>query len=331
MGLSRQGIGVILRAGNLLPRKCEHNLKRPLQIRQVEAFKALIEQGTASRAAAVLHVTQPAVSKLLSHLEEETGLVLFERVKGRLSPTEQGIRFYAEVDRIFSGMRQLEESIAIIQRNDKRHFSIGVLPALSGPFIQRVTMMFLSHCPDVYPTVHTRASNMVSDRVAMRQMDVGLTSSLISNPNLVVTPIMEIPLVCIMPKGHHLSELQYVSPDDLRGVPFVSYTNNGSIRTTSNDVLRAYGINLNIVLECETAPTLCEFVCAGLGVSLVHPLSTIELQHRMDIRHFKPDIVKFFHLCHVESPRNVELIQEYKQCVQRVANATCAEILTSAL
>lgn len=303
-------------------------MKRPLQLRQIEAFKALIEQGTASRAAAVLHVTQPAVSKLLVHLEEETGLVLFERVKGRLSPTEQGMRLYAEVDRIFAGLRQLEEAVTIIQRNDKRHFAIGVLPALSGAFIRRVTMMFLENCPDVHPAVHPRASNIVADRVAMRQMDVGFTTNLMNNPNLVMTRIIEASLVCIMPKGHHLSALDLITPEDIRGVPFVSFATHNQGRTTSKvaDVFRACGIALNIVMECETTPTLCEFVSAGLGISLVHPLSIIDMKDRLDIRRFTPDITEYFHLCHVKSPTNSELVAEYKRCALVIADAACAEV-----
>ena len=304
-------------------------LKRQLHLRQIEAFKALIEQGTASRAAAVLHVTQPAVSKLVVNLEENTGLVLFERIKGRLAPTAQGMRLYAEVDRIFAGLRQLEDAIAIIQRNDKRNFAIGVLPALSGAFIRRVTMMFLSSCPDVQPAVHTRASNIVSDRVAMGQMDVGFTTSLVSNPNLAVTPIMECPLVCIMPTNHALRLRDHVTPESIRDIPFVSYTAHNHGRNVVDNIFRGHDIVLNIVMECETTPTLCEFVSAGLGVSLVHPLSVIDMQGRVEIRRFKPDILEFFHLCHSGSSRNIELVQEYKRCAQLVADAAYSEIFAS--
>ncbi|SOE69786.1 transcriptional regulator, LysR family [Burkholderia sp. OK233] len=307
--------------------RSEFDLRRQLQLRQVEAFKAVIEQGTASQAAAVLHITQPAVSKLLVHLEEETGLALFERVNGRLVPTSQGMRFYAEVDRIFGGLRQLEEAVSIIQRDNKKHFAIGVLPALSGSFIRRVTMRFLSHCPDVYPAVHMRSSSIVSDRVATRQMDVGLTTSLMTNPNLSVTPVMESSLVCIMPKNHALSQLSQVSPADLQNVDFVSYTTLNLDRQVIDDIFRDYGVEINTVLECETVPTLCEFVSAGLGVALTHPLCVIDMVDRLDVRPFKPEIPSYFHFCHARSPANMELVEEYKKCVLAVASEAVSEML----
>jgi DNA-binding transcriptional LysR family regulator len=61
-------------------------MARRINLRQVEAFKAVIEYGTVSRAAEMLNVSQPAMSKLIAHLEEDTGLRLFDRLKGRLAP-----------------------------------------------------------------------------------------------------------------------------------------------------------------------------------------------------------------------------------------------------
>jgi hypothetical protein len=78
-------------------------VSRGLNLRQIEAFKAVIEFGTVSRAAEVLNVSQPAVSKLLTHLEAATGLKLFDRRQGRLATTPQGMRLYEEIERIFAG------------------------------------------------------------------------------------------------------------------------------------------------------------------------------------------------------------------------------------
>ncbi len=89
---------------------------RRLNLRQIEAFKAVIEHGTVSAAASVLHVSQPAISKLIANLEADAALRLFDRFKRRLTPTEPGIRLYAEVDRIFSGVQEVENAVDAIHR-----------------------------------------------------------------------------------------------------------------------------------------------------------------------------------------------------------------------
>ena len=77
------------------------------------------------------------MSKLIAHLEEDTGLKLFDRVKGRLAPTARGMRLYEEIDRIFDGIRQVENAIDTIRREEEGQLLIGVMPALSGPSSSR--------------------------------------------------------------------------------------------------------------------------------------------------------------------------------------------------
>ena len=79
---------------------------RRLTFRQIEAFRALVEGGTVTRAAELLHISQPAVSKQLANLEEDCGVALFDRTKGRLVLTDAGIRLYDEVSKIFVGVNQ---------------------------------------------------------------------------------------------------------------------------------------------------------------------------------------------------------------------------------
>jgi DNA-binding transcriptional LysR family regulator len=123
---------------------------RRLNLRQVEAFKAVIEYGTVSRAAEMMNVSQPAMSKLIAHLEEDTALRLFDRVKGRLVATRRGMRLYEEIDRIFAGVRQVENAVEAIRRDEQSRLLIGVMPALSGSFIQEATSRFLARQPGVW-------------------------------------------------------------------------------------------------------------------------------------------------------------------------------------
>lgn len=133
-------------------------MTRSYNLRQIDAFRSVIENGTVSAAASVLHISQPAVSKLLALFEQQTGLALFERVKGRLVPTTQAMRLYAELDRIFAGMHQLDRAVELIKREHRSQLIVGVLPALSGEFIRAVVMRFLKQHPDVFVSIKVRAS-----------------------------------------------------------------------------------------------------------------------------------------------------------------------------
>jgi len=150
---------------------------RHLNLRQIEAFKAVIENGTVSRAALVLSISQPAMSKLIAHFEADTGLKLFDREKGRLAPTDHGMRLYEEIDRIFAGVRQVENAAEAIRREERGQLAVGVMPALSGTFIQRATMGFLKDRPNVFCSVQSLSSHRIADWLATRKLDVGLASA----------------------------------------------------------------------------------------------------------------------------------------------------------
>ena len=301
---------------------------RRLNLRQIEAFKAVIENGTVTRAASMLNISQPAMSKLITHLEEDTGLKLFDRLKGRLAPTARGMRLYAEIDRIFTGVRQVENSVDAIRREEQGRLLVGVMPALSGSLIHRSTMGFLKKFPNVFCSVHSNSSQWIVDWLVTRKVDVGLVGSRVDNPYIVAEPLMEYPLVCIMPTDHPLTAKSAVEPADLDALPFISFDTESHTGQRVTAMMEANKVRLNIVLVATIAPTLCEFVAAGLGVSLVHPLMVSGLQDRLAVRRFEPSIPIDFQLCRNRESRNAELVEAFLQEARAAADLLSRELLS---
>ena len=131
---------------------------------------------------AAQNVSQPALSKSLAQLEADCELRLFDRVRGRLAPTEQGMQLYAEIDRIFSGVQQVENAIDALHRQAQGRVLIGVMPGLSGPFVQRVVTAFLRDHPGTYCVVEVRNSEWIMESLVGRRLDVGLMSNRMQNP-----------------------------------------------------------------------------------------------------------------------------------------------------
>ncbi len=294
-------------------------MQQALNLRQVEAFKAVIEQGTVSQAAAVLGVSQPAVSKLLAHLEAETGLSLFDRLRGKLAPTHQGMRLYQEVERIFMGLRQVEEAVESIRRAEQRHLIVGVLPALSGTFMRRVTLAFLERHPDVRVSIRTRGSIFLGDWLAKQHIDLALVGSRVDNPYVEREPLFPHALFCALPVNHELTRKRVIRPRDLEGVPFVGFSAESQTHKLVSQAMAAAGAHFNIVLETDTAPTVCEFVAAGMGVSLIHPLFADGLQSRLVLRRFDPELQFHFQMCRTQTSRNAALVEDFAACARAVA------------
>jgi DNA-binding transcriptional LysR family regulator len=294
-------------------------MRRNLSLRQIEAFKAVIEHGTISRAATILHVSQPAMSKMIANLESDADLELFDRLKGRLAPTQAGMRLYDEIDRIFNGVQQVENAIDAIRRDGQGHIAIGVMPALSGSFVQQVTTGFLKRHPHAFCVVQSRSSQRIAEWLLTRELDVGLVSSDIENPYLVSESLMEHPLVCIMPAGHPLAVKRLVRAADLDEMPFVSFDLESTTGRRITAMFAEQGARQTVVLVANVAPALCEFVSVGHGVSLVHPLMVQGFGDRLVVRRFDPVIPYDFSLCRSPTSRNARLVDDFLDVARETA------------
>src|SRR5438270_2131331 len=120
-----------------------------LNPRQVEAFRALMLTASTVRAAEVMHVTQPAVSRLVRELQDALELRLFERRGTRLVPTSEAVSLYAEVERSFVGMERIAQAARDLRARRAGRLRIAAMPALCNGFLPRFTGGFLAAHPQL--------------------------------------------------------------------------------------------------------------------------------------------------------------------------------------
>ncbi|MFV3131251.1 LysR substrate-binding domain-containing protein [Niveispirillum sp. KHB5.9] len=294
-------------------------MAREVNLRQIEAFKAVIETGTVSGGAELLNMSQPAMSQLIAHLELDSGLKLFDRIKGRLVPTERGMRLYEEIGRIFAGVRQVQNALDAIRREEQSVLTIGVMPALASSLIPQTLPAFMKGSGNVFCSVQQLSSQWILDRLVARKLDIGLVGAGFDNPYVITEPLMEHPLVCIMPKDHPLTAKSVIGPDDLQDVPFVTLHPDTNIGRRVQDMFKHYKMQPQTVAIVNIAPTLTECVAAGLGVSLVHPLSVTGSSGRIAVRRFEPEILYYFQLCRIPDARNAKIINAFAEQLQLAA------------
>ncbi len=87
-----------------------------MNLRQMEVFRAVMLAGGVNSAAELLHVSPPAISKVLAQAVKASGLTLFERVRGRLIPTPEAHQLYAEVDKLWQGIERVRRNFGAEQR-----------------------------------------------------------------------------------------------------------------------------------------------------------------------------------------------------------------------
>lgn len=260
-----------------------------MNLKQVEVFRVVMINGTTARAAEVLHVSQPAVSKMIQELERSLGFNLFQRIKSRLHPTPEGQLFFREVEHAFLGLSHLRGAAARIRDYGSGELKIACLSALSTNVLPRALKTFMDRHPKIAVTFQTRMSSNVRDLVASGQFDLGIVADEIDRTGVEVEEFARFRVELAMPEGHPLEELTTVRPQDLADYPFIALAPEDTTRSEAELAFERAGVKVRTVIETPYSTTICAMVAAGVGIGLVNPLTAEPyIGHGLTLRPFEP-------------------------------------------
>lgn len=259
--------------------------------RQLEVFHAVMLHRTTSRAAQVLFMSQPAVSKTIQQLERSIGFALFNRSKGRLVPTSEGQLFHKDVTRSFVGITELRQTAARIRDFGSGKLRIAGLSALSTSIVPLALKGFQDRHPNTAITYLTRMSSEVRDLVASGQFDLGLAADEVDTTGVDIVPFCRYKAVIAIPFGHPLSTKPKIFPKDLHGVSLVALSPEDTTRQEADMVLRRRKVEPRIVLETPFSANVCAMVLAGLGCGIVNPATAGPyIASGLQIKPFEADV-----------------------------------------
>lgn len=257
--------------------------------KQLEAFRAVMIGGSTVKAAEMLKISQPAVTRLISALEESTQLLLFTRKKRRLQPTQEAISFYQEVQRSFIGFEKLRKAAEEIRNQNSGHLRIVCLPSFAMGLVPRMLRQFRTFYPNVSTALQVQGTATVIKWISSQQFNVGLVQSAPMIPEVTTERFADIPGVCVLPPGHFLADRSFIQPADLRDLPFISFTLENISRAHVDQAFERENVERSIVMETQYAATICVSVLEGLGVSVVNPLVAHDYERAgLIIRPFRP-------------------------------------------
>jgi DNA-binding transcriptional LysR family regulator len=282
-----------------------------MNLRQLEAFRAVMMAGSVTNAAESLHLSQPAVSRLIADLERSVGFKLFERVKGSTPiATPEGAALFQEVERSFSGLQVLKQAALDIRNFRTGNLRIVCLPALANSFIPAVLKTFRRANPAVKIQLQTRSSSTVRLWVAAQQFDLGLATPGSDVRGVEAELFMKSRGVCVLPQTHRLAAKEKIVPADLRDEPFISLAAEDPARTKVDQAFTDAGVSRNVVVETQFAMTICGLVAQGLGCAIVSYASVAQnLTPGCVIRRFEPTI-DFQYMLYLPSHRPPSRIAE---------------------
>lgn len=295
-----------------------------MNLRQMEAFRAVMLTGSVTQAAKQLFKTQPAISMMINNLEEELGFLLFERQKKRLYPTPEANYLYNEVEAIFSRLNEVNQTVKDIQNKQYGFLRIGCMPGPSTFFVPELLADFLEEHPKVRASLQTRTSDEVAKWVASNQYDVGLAEVTTGLQNIDKKDLFKLPCICAIPAGHPLAKEISITPSMLDNEPIITLHPDHMTYHDMSQLFESAGYRMNVRLQTRFFIPALQFIERGLGISVMDPMTvnsycSYATPGKIVFRAFEPTIWYKFAIIHpVDSPRSMITVSFTKQLHDKI-------------
>ena len=277
-------------------------------LKSLMIFKTLIENGTATRTARVLGITQSGVSRSLAQLEQNLGLQLFIRQKNRLISTPQAQELYDEILRLVSNLDELRHSVMALKEFGASRVGIAAIPGLGFGFVPALIGKMLRVNPKLAVYLDIMSSHDVVHAVEAGLFDIGFATQPVDSNQLIIDDLIDTEAICLLPKNHELSSVKSVQLEQLAGQHLVVPNQPNIAADQLLRLISSHGVRIAGKTEANIA-SICSLVGNGVGVSVMNPITARDLAHPdMVTKPFSPPIHYSFGMVYREKWRDNKLI-----------------------
>lgn len=245
-----------------------------IDLRRLQAFVAVAEEGHITRAAERLGMQQPPLTRLLHRLEAELGVLLLRRLPRGVQPTEAGEALLAEARAVLARAEQVEDTVRRAARGEQGDLAVGFTSSAAlHPIVPIALRAFREEVPNVRLTLDEAGTAELVDAVLHERLDAAfIRSPAAATPGVLVDPVAEEPMVAALPAGS--SRVEGRGPIGLGALAseaFVLYRRHTGpgLYDAILAACHAAGFSPRVVQDAPRLTATLSLVAAGLGVSLV--------------------------------------------------------------
>lgn len=273
-----------------------------MRLRHIEIFHAIYTTGSITNAAKILHVSQPSVSKVLSHAEMQLGFKLFERIKGRLIPTDEANMLFDEVNKIYLQMRTIKSTAENIKKSEFGNINLSVTPALGFEALPSAIALYHNCYPNVNFNVQTVHNNEVLQALLEHKCDIAVLFSPSNLPGVKSIELARSELVIVYPKTRFPDAPAQLAFDDLIDYEFIDISDSGPLANLLWGRMMEENIVLNSTIKVQTYFIAVRLVAQGVGICIVDKYTAMgNVSDNVAIASFDPPLYFNVNALHLEN------------------------------
>jgi DNA-binding transcriptional LysR family regulator len=287
-----------------------------VRLRHIEIFHAIYTTGSITNAAKILNVSQPSVSKVLSHAEMQLGFNLFSRIKGRLVPTEEADMLFDEVDKIYQQMHTIKNTAANIKKSGHGTIKLGLTPALGFDAIPFAIAQFCQQFPNVELEIETIHNDAVLQSLLEHKCDLAVLFSPSQIAGINALPIAQSELVIVYPKDALSGNPAQVKLSQLSDYEFINIKDSGPLGSMLWNRMLEEGISLTSKIKVQTYFIAARLVAQGVGVCVVDKYTAQGNQaDNTTIASFDPPLIFDITTLHLENKPLSTIAKAFVDCL----------------
>lgn len=231
-------------------------------------FCRVIDEGSFTRAAESLNLSQPTVTKQIQRLESIFGISLIDRAQRELHLTEAGEVVYSYARRIFSTLQKCQEALENLQKPGRGELTVVAVPVVALYTLPGIIEAFSEANPLITLQVRSGINKDVINQVLSNDADVGFTTMPSAHGHLITRPLFQDHVLLVASPAMAQKLDYHVTPAALSRLPMIAYERRSQFRHFVDSSFEAAGISPNIVMEFDSHEAVKTMVQLGLGLAM---------------------------------------------------------------
>ena len=247
----------------------------PFTLQQLRILKAIATEKNFTKAAAILYLSQPTLSKQIQVLEKNLDTLLINRERNKISLTENGKVLLQYSDRILALCEESCRAISDLKNGDRGNLTVGASQTIGTYLMPRILALFAQNYPQISLNVQVNSTRIIAKKIINREIDIALVGGEISDDlkkNLTIQPFVSDELSLIISKSHPFAKKKKINKEDLYCLDFITLNSNSTIKKFIDNILIQNQIEtkqLKTILQLNSIEGIKTAVSLGLGAAFV--------------------------------------------------------------
>ncbi|MCL2480310.1 MAG: LysR family transcriptional regulator [Spirochaetaceae bacterium] len=240
-----------------------------MNLYHLKTFFYTAKFGSYTKAADILCITQPAVTRQIQELQSTYDLILFNKIGKKVILTDAGEALYVLAEKIFELETQVEETVRDFQHQKSGKIGIATAETFGAYYLPEIIIDFNQKLPDIFVSVDTFNDYHVVENVSKLECDFGFLSKEIEHPKIVVKEILEESIIMVVNPSHPYSSKKIIEPKEMDNVPIIMPETESGTRNVLNEFQEKYNMRFDVVCEVSNSDSIKTLVQNGMGVTII--------------------------------------------------------------